>query len=36
LKIKKEKKISKKIKKGEGETLWINVVIHSVLCVGEE
>jgi len=33
-KTKKKGKVSKK-KKGE-ESLWITVVIHSVLCVGEQ
>jgi hypothetical protein len=35
LKKKFEKKKEKKKKKGE-ESLWITVVIHSVLCVGEQ
>jgi hypothetical protein len=33
---KKEKKRGKAIKKKGEESLWITVVIHSVLCVGEQ
>jgi hypothetical protein len=32
---KKREKLKKKKKQGE-ESLWITVVIHSVLCVGEQ
>jgi hypothetical protein len=33
---KNEKKKKGKAKKKEGKTLWITVVIHSVLCMGEQ
>jgi hypothetical protein len=35
-KEKKEKKKKKKLAKKKEKTLWITVVIHSVLCVGEQ
>jgi len=34
-KIEKKEKREKLEKKKEGKTLWITVVIHSELCVGE-
>jgi hypothetical protein len=36
LKKEKEKEKKGKLKKKKGKTLWITVVIHSVLCVGKQ